>query len=168
MEYPPCQSWTTTSIKVRDINAATGRELSPAEAVYSALKPSGAELVREDFSPESGMPRRPPLAWWKSHYPSPDAKRIHWVPNDVMLHLFDQLADQPDQADLRYVLALLLIRRRVMRLEDTERAKVLRSMVLYCPAVRSGISRDDRAAKRAAHRPEIQQELARLLFANAT
>ena len=41
---------------------------------------------------------------------------IKW-PNDVMLELFDQWDGQPDKEDLRYVLTLLLIRRRVLRLE---------------------------------------------------
>ncbi len=148
--------------------AATGRELKPGEAFYSVLKRSGAELVREDFSAEvwDAAPADA-LAWWKSHVPSPDAKRIHWAPNDVMLHLFDQLADQPDQADLRYVLALLLIRRRVMRLEDTEKGEGAEEMVLYCPR-REAEYRVTTAPPSELRIAEIQQELARLLFANAT
>ena len=37
-------------------------------------------------------------------YPEPTAKKIKLAPNDVLLELFDQLAERPDQQDMRYVL----------------------------------------------------------------
>jgi hypothetical protein len=61
------------------------------------------------------------LAWWKARVPLPDPKRKR-TPNEVLLELFEQLADQPTAADLRYVLALLLVRRRVFRLFETGRS----------------------------------------------
>jgi hypothetical protein len=159
--------------------AKTGRELKPGEAFYSALTTAGAELVREDYSAEAWEgPPAEALGWWKSHVPSPDAKKLHWAPNDVMLDLFEQLADDRAQADLRYVLALLLIRRRVLRLEDTvtdettgeksgETSEAGETMVLYCPR-RESEHRIAAVPPTAQRVSEIQQELARLLFANAT
>jgi hypothetical protein len=155
--------------------AKTGRELKPGETFYSVLTAAGAELAREDFSAEAWEgPPAGAIGWWKSHVPSPDARKLHWAPNDVMLDLFEQLADDAEQADLRYVLALLLIRRRVVRLEDTEVSEAGgeagaagETMVLYCP-------RRESEYRIAAVQPtpervsEIQQELARLLFADAT
>ena len=62
-----------------------------------------------------------------------DAKREAWAPNDVMLNLLEELASQDDKADLRYVLSLLLVRRRVVRLEDTEHDELGREVsLLYC------------------------------------
>ena len=75
---------------------------------------------------------------------------------------------QPDKQDMRYVLALLLIRRRVVRLEETE-ARRRRRAKFRCCIVRAArrpiawspsMPSDERTA-------EIQEELARLLFANA-
>jgi hypothetical protein len=163
--------------------ARSGRELKPGETFYSVLTAAGSQLVREDFANESweGPPERA-LGWWKSHVPSPDARKLHWAPNDVMLDLFEQLADDAAQADLRYVLALLLIRRRVMRLEDTEQNEASsettagtndeksergETMVLYCPR-RESEYRIAAVPPTAERVKEIQQELARLLFANAT
>ena len=148
--------------------AKTGRELKPGEMFYSVLTTSGTEVVREDFASEAweGPPDNT-LGWWKSHVPHADARKMHWAPNEVMLDLFDDLAEQLDQADMRYVLALLLIRRRVLRLEDTEQSDEGETMVLYCPRreteyrVAAAPPSDQRVA-------EIQQELARLLFADAT
>ena len=93
-------------------------------------------------------------------------EKMYWAPNDVMLDLFDEFADEPAQADLRYVLALLLLRRRVMRLEDTETGETGETMVLYCPR-RETEYRVSAAPPGPDRVSEIQQELARLLFANA-
>jgi hypothetical protein len=148
--------------------AVTGRELKPGETFYSALSASGSELVREDFAAEAWEgPPEGAIGWWKSYVPSPHARKLHWAPNDVMLDLFEQLADDRAQADLRYVLALLLIRRRVMRLEDTETDDEGEAMVLYC-ARRESEFRIASVPPTAERVGEIQQELARLLFANAT
>jgi hypothetical protein len=163
--------------------AKTGRELVPGETFYSVLTAAGSQLVREDFANETWEgPPEGALGWWKSHVPSPDARKLHWAPNDVMLDLFEQLADDAGQADLRYVLALLLIRRRVMRLEDTERSESTgdptgepthensqpgETIVLYCPR-RESEHRIAAVAPTAERVIEIQQELARLLFADAT
>ena len=146
----------------------TGRELNASETFYSVLIAQGAEVIRRDYSAEAWQgPPEGVLGWWKSHLPSPQSKRLHWAPNDVMLELLEELADQPDKLDMRYVLALLLVRRRVARLEEMETDEQGREvMVLYCARrettyrVLSMTPSDERAA-------EIQQELAGLLFANA-
>ena len=59
---------------------------------------------------------------------------MNWAPNDVLLDLFEELAEQAQSADLRYVLALLFIRRRVLRLEDTEQDPMGGELlVISCP-----------------------------------
>ena len=146
----------------------TGRELTPGEVYYSAVVADGAELVRRDFCREAwkGPPEKV-VGWWKSQIPGADAKRMHWAPNDVMLQLFEQLEGQPEKLAMRYVLALLLVRRRVIRLEETERDERGREMlVLYCPR-RDLTYRTPVAVPDESHVNQIQDELARLLFAHA-
>ncbi len=99
--------------------------------------------------------------------PAPNNKKIGWAPNDVMLDFFRELADKPEKEDLRYVLTLLLIRRRVMRLEETEEEQDGRpQLVVYC-------SRQEETYRVPVAHPnptrtrEIQDELASLLLANA-
>jgi hypothetical protein len=91
--------------------------------------------VRQDYSIEAWQaPPAEALGWWKSQIPTAETKKTQWAPNDVMLELFDELAGQPDRSDLRYVLTLLLIRRRVFRLEETERDSSGRqTLLVYCP-----------------------------------
>jgi uncharacterized protein YbaR (Trm112 family) len=84
-----------------------------------------------------------------------------------MLDLLEGLEEQPDKKDMRYVLSLLLVRRRVLRVEETERGEGdVEVTVLYCARretayrVETTMPSDERIA-------EIQQELAHLLFADA-
>ena len=146
----------------------TGRELAPGETFYSALIPSGARVVRQDYASEAW--RGPPeeaLGWWKSQVPAAEAPKTPWAPNDALLALFDELADRPERADMRYVLALLLIRRRVLRLEETELDEARReTLVVYCPRREADykipvVMPDGQRAE------QIQQALARLLFRDA-
>jgi hypothetical protein len=148
--------------------AATGRELAPGEDFYSVLIADGAELKRHDYSVEAWTdPPEGAIGWWKSQMPSPDARRIHWAPNDVMLHFFEQLEAQPDKQDMRYVLALLLVRRRVMRQDEREHDEQGREvLVLYCPRNETTY-RVPAIAPSESRVGEIQEGLARLLFAKA-
>ncbi len=148
--------------------SVTDRDLAPGEQFYSAIFSEEAELVRYDYSVDawSGPPQGA-VGWWKSRMPVANEKRMRWAPNDVMLEFFEQLGQQPDKRDMRYVLALLLVRRRVMRLEEKESdengGEVL---VLYCPR-RETTYKVPESTPDESRIEAIQEELARLLFADA-
>ena len=144
--------------------AGSGRELSPGETFYSVLMAEGAELRRYDYAEEQWKgPPPEAIGWWKSEIPDRNASRRHWAPNDVMLQFFDELAEQPDKQDMRYVLALLLVRRRVLRLEesrvDGQGGEVI---VVYCPR-RETTYEVPAVVPERSRIDEIQEELARLL-----
>jgi hypothetical protein len=148
--------------------AESGRELKPGETFFSTLTNEHGQVARNDYSTEAW--RGPPegvLGWWRSQMPERDARKLHWAPNDVMLELLESLEAVPEKQDLRYVLALLLIRRRVVRLEETEHdAAGSEVSVLYCPR-RDAVYRVVTVVPGEERAAEIQDELARLLFANA-
>ncbi len=139
--------------------------LQPGDVFYSALVTQGSQVVRRDYS--AGAWTGPPagtLGWWKSQVPDVHSRKTRWAPNDVILHYFEQLEFEPSQADLQYVLALLMIRRRIVRLEETQHDEQGREVfVLYCP-------RNEReyrvtvACLEPARVEEIQRQLAELLF----
>jgi len=147
----------------------TGRELAPQEEFFSTLVSEGAKVVRRDFCREAWEgPPEESLGWWKSKMPSPSARRVHWAPNDIMVDYFEQLEQEPGKQDVRYILALLMIRRRLARLEETQVDDAgIEQMVLYCPRRESTYHvaqvtlDDDRVG-------QIQEELAELLFADGT
>lgn len=148
--------------------AVTGRPFEPGATIYTVLSVEGAEVVRNDYSAEAWKgPPEGALGWWKSQTPEKNAKRLHWAPNDVMLDMFERLEDEPDQRDMRFVLALLLARRRVLRLEDSRREPDGReSMELYCP--RNEKSYQVETQFPTEQRTEaIQEELAMLLTSAA-
>ena len=148
--------------------AASGRQLQPGETFYSMLVVEGAEVVRQDYSAEAweGPPSKT-LGWWKSQMPEPDARKIHWAPNDVMLHLLDEMESQPELADMRYVLTLLLVRRRVLRLEETEEDENGQQWLVVYSHKKETTTKVRVATPTPERITAIQDELAKLLFADA-
>ena len=122
--------------------AATGQEIAPGQTVFSVLLEEEGNYKRIDYSHDgwknrpknSGTAENLTLGWWKHQLPISTDKKAKLAPNEILLSLFEQLAEQPDKQDLRYVLALLLIRRRVFRLESEEKAtdgQPLDKMTIY-------------------------------------
>ena len=146
--------------------SVTGREFAPGETYYSALVAEGSKLTRFDYAADAWQ--GPPeevfvLGWWKSQIPDRAAARKRWAPNDVMLHFWDELADQPDKQDMRYVLTLLLIRRRVFRLEEEKYDPQGRELlVAFCPR-RETTYQVPAAVPEPSRIDQIQDELATLL-----
>lgn len=129
----------------------------------------GARIVRQDFGADVWQgPPAGALGSWKSQVPAPSANKVHWAPNDVMLELLEQWEQDPAKAESRYVLSLLLIRRRVLRLEDTETDEAGREISVLFSSRRETTYRVTTAMPDAAHAAEIQAELAQLLFAGKT
>lgn len=148
--------------------AKTDRDLQPGELFFSALVPAGSNFKRLDFAADVwSEPPEGTIAWWKSQMPGIGTKRAHWAPNDALLEYFQSLEQDPTKADVRYVLALLLVRRRIVRWEHSESDDQNQEvMVLYCP-------RDETELRVPVQMPapervlEIQQELSRLLVTPA-
>ncbi len=115
--------------------AVTGRELKPGEEYYTVLIDDNEQWRRLDYSAEAW--RGPPddcVAWWRARIPPPSGTRKHWAPDDVMLHCLEELEGNAERADFRYVLALLMMRRRILRLERTERMPDgSERATFYCP-----------------------------------
>jgi hypothetical protein len=151
--------------------AATGRPFAEGEEFYSCLVAEGAHVRRHDYAVEAWQgPPEGALGWWKSKMATQHAKKKRMAPSEVLLELFTGLESVADQQDMRYVLALLMVRRRVLRVEEAGAnepgAESGETLVLYCPrneiTYRVSVIVPDEA--RAA---QIQDELARLLFADA-
>ena len=148
--------------------AKTDRPFEPGEEFYSLLVSEGSNVVRRDYSAEAweGPPEKS-IGWWKSQVPDHRAGKVNWAPNEVMLHYFEQLEGNEEKQDVRYVLALLMVRRRILRWDDVEPTEVdAEEITLFCPQNEStyqvGVA--DPSPERAQ---AIQEELAELLFSNS-
>lgn len=146
----------------------TDREFRPGEIFFSQLRTEDGEIVRQDFSSQAwSETAKDAIGWWQCRMPDDDDSRARLAPNDVMLQYFEQLENDPRRADVRYVLALLLTRRRILRIEDTNTDDQGReTMIMSC-------SRNENEYCVLVAEPEqdriepVQEELAKMLFARA-
>ena len=148
--------------------AGSDRDLAPGETFYSVLVPNGPEVKRLDYS-ESAWEGAPDdaIGHWKSEVPGSSANRMQLAPNDVLLHYFESMHDTPDHQVLVYVLSLLMIRRRIFKMETSEQDEQGREVLLvFCP-------RNEKEYRVVVTTPDteeierVQQQLAELLFAKA-
>ena len=118
----------------RGVCATTGRGFAPGETFYSALVRGAAGLDRLDLSAEAWTgPPVNALGWWRSTWQVAESAGPSLAPVDVLLDVFEELDGRPDDAALRYLLALQLVRRRVLRIVDpAPGAESSADLVLAC------------------------------------
>ncbi|HID24123.1 MAG TPA: hypothetical protein EYP14_17215 [Planctomycetaceae bacterium] len=102
--------------------AATGHELVPGSVCHSVLVEREGKLVRLDFSPEgwSGPPEGT-VAHWKCRVPEPQGDRPQPLDTEGLMRYFEQLVEDadPSQEKFCYVLALLLLQKKRLKLEGS-------------------------------------------------
>ncbi len=100
------------------------RPFEPGERYYSAVLQRGSELVRQDFSKEHWPgPLEKTVGWWVSQMPAKRTGKLTLAPTLVLLDALEKLCELPEDSDLAYLLAVLLIRRRLLteqQIEPTE------------------------------------------------
>jgi hypothetical protein len=101
--------------------AASGRELQPGEKFYSVLLDEGGKFVRQDFAGEAwhGPPANA-FSFWAGRVPTAERGRKLRIDDDLLLDCFQRLDGQtePGQVNFRYVVALLLMRRKRLKFEE--------------------------------------------------
>ena len=145
--------------------SVSDRELKPGEMFYSAIIDADGELNRLDFSDEhwKGAPENC-VGWWKTQVPTLASLKMKWAPNDVMLHYFERLLEDPAKADVAYVLSLLMMRRRILAEKGvTQDTLGMEQINYFCPKNEKNYS--VMVTPLHADRIEvIQAELAELLY----
>lgn len=102
--------------------AATGRDLQPGERYYTALVEEGDLFVRQDFSSQAWQgPPAGAFSFWSGRVPQPNETAKPRFDDDVLEECFQRLQEQGERSrvNFRYVVALLLIRRKRLRFEQT-------------------------------------------------
>ncbi len=103
--------------------AGTGKELVPGSLCHSVLVEKNGELQRFDYSDEGWTrPSESFLAHWRCEVPEAVAATKKTFDPDELMRQFEQLCEEasPAQDKFRYVLALLLLQRRRLKLEGTK------------------------------------------------
>jgi hypothetical protein len=99
----------------------SGAKLLPGEVCYSAVVAKGNDWERIDFSRDAWQgPPEDAIGYWRTKVP-PQTEARRRLDSDALLRYFEQLCEDanPAQDKFRYVLALLLVQRRRLRITGT-------------------------------------------------
>ncbi|MCA9160787.1 MAG: hypothetical protein KDA72_20795, partial [Planctomycetales bacterium] len=95
--------------------SVSGRSLEPGESYVSVLVSNGEDLSRMDIAASEWKgPQENTVGWWKCKMPAATAKKLRPAPNGILLDTLGELLSFPDKVNLAYLLAVLLVRRRVL------------------------------------------------------
>jgi len=95
---------------------ALDRPLREGEWYFSVVLERGEEFERRDYSSESWQgPPEGTIGWWKNRMPTADEKKLVLAPPKVLVELLRKMADMPERAATRYLLALMLMRKKLVR-----------------------------------------------------
>lgn len=115
--------------RAKGVCAATGKSIKVGDEFVAVLAEKGDEFVRLDYSRsawDKGVRPKPPhvlIGFWRATMPAPDDRKARLIDDEALLDLFEDLGEAEDERRLafRYVLALLLIRKKLLRYEGTHR-----------------------------------------------
>jgi len=101
----------------------SARAIAPGEKYFAAVRETPVGIERLDISPEcwGGFAKDDLLAYWQTIMPKADQKKKLLVDDEVLCTLFERLADatEPVKIHFRFVLGLILMRRRLVIYEET-------------------------------------------------
>jgi hypothetical protein len=103
--------------------SGTGRKIEVGQEYYAALVETPEGLQRRDFSAEYWNSSRPQVyCYWKSRLPDPQQKKKLFVDDDMLLAFFERLGleEAPDRLNLRFCVALVLMRKRLLKYESAD------------------------------------------------
>ncbi len=102
--------------------AATGLIIKEGEEFYTVLFEAGESFTRADYSLKSWTgPPEGAYCHFKTRMPVKEKRKKMLVDKELLISFFERLADETESARLqfRFVLALILMRKRLLRYEDS-------------------------------------------------
>jgi len=103
--------------------SGSGRKIEPGEDYYGALVETEQGLLRRDFGSEYWEREKPPVfCFWKTKLAAPNEKKQLFVSDDMLMAFFERLAGEtdPEKVSFRFVLALVLMRKRRLKYDSTK------------------------------------------------
>lgn len=99
------------------------KPFAAGDEIWVLLNESATGYERRDLCPACNQPTEPPpLAMWRTRRPVPTAKPAAGFDRDAIFGFFQRMgaSDEPAKIQFRFVLALLLWRKRVLKFASTE------------------------------------------------
>ena len=120
--------------KTQGVCAGCNQILQPKQDYYAALveatndsteasQPEADGFARCDYCPDCWERLGPDVfCFWKTALPEPQEKKKLLVDDAVLLDIFERLAgvDEPAKINFRFVLALILMRKRILKYRQTD------------------------------------------------
>jgi hypothetical protein len=104
--------------------AVTGRDLKPGEKFYTALLEDGGKFLRQDYSSEAWHgPPAGVFSFWSGRVPAQEEHHKPRIDDELLMDCFGRLQGQDDPArvNFRYVVALLLMRRKRLKFDEARK-----------------------------------------------
>jgi hypothetical protein len=125
-------------VRTTGVCAATGRVIAVGEPYIAALVETEQDerLERRDYSMEAWQSGARPgrlFGFWKGTMESPEGKKRAYIDDAALLDLFEQLegATEPSRISFRYLLTLMLMRKRLLKHEGTKRGAAGEASVMH-------------------------------------
>ena len=103
--------------------AVSGADILPGQKFMAALRETPAGFERVDVSTDAWpqFDRKDVLAFWQTTMPKHEQKKKVFVDDQVLCELLERLADatEPAKINFRFVLGLILMRKRMIVYENT-------------------------------------------------
>ena len=113
------------------------KEFCEEEEYYSALFDENDIFIRKDYCTSCWCKDKADelFSFWKTRLPKKDKPVQKFVNNEVFLDMFTRLEgkNEPNQRNLRYVLALFLIRKKIFKLKSFKKENGEEIITLYFP-----------------------------------
>ncbi|MBL7189060.1 MAG: hypothetical protein ISS70_22260 [Phycisphaerae bacterium] len=100
----------------------SGRKIEYGEEYFGALVVAEEGLQRRDFCAEYWQSEKPDVfCHWKTKLPEPGQKRQLFIDDQMLMAFFERLARETDQEkiDFRFVLTLILMRKRLLKYDQS-------------------------------------------------
>ena len=100
----------------------TGREIEYGEEYFGALVKTEEGLQRRDFCADYWEREKPDVfCYWRTKLPQPGQKKRLFVDDQMLMAFFERLEKETEQEKInfRFVLALILMRKRILKYDDT-------------------------------------------------
>jgi hypothetical protein len=143
----------------------TGQELPPGTRYFSVLLEQDGKLVRQDYSAEAWQgPPAGAFSFWAGRVPELEQAKKVVIDDEMLLECFQRLEgpQEPGKVNFRYVLALLLMRRKRLKFDQVKTESAQEVLRLRC--VRTGTSYDVVNPRLTeAEMTEVQEEVFKVL-----
>jgi hypothetical protein len=115
--------------------ASTGRELQPGERFFSVLFDESGKFVRRDYAGDAWQgPPEGAFSFWSGHVPAAERNNRPRIDDELLNDCFQRLegATEPERVRFRYVVALLMMRRKRLKFEEVKQRDGHEYLCLRC------------------------------------